>query len=138
MRSVITVLSSVLAMAIAVPIAVGVALCLTQYLPKKISGTVSFVVDLLAESLLRGRPLESSLGNGFENALGELGALGLAPLPDPRETLLRALVVQEIKDDAVKFGDERRSPLPARAATKEGTQLLDRLETRLRQLSGHA
>jgi phosphate transport system permease protein len=43
-----TVLSSVLAMAIAVPIAVGVALCLTQYLHKRASGPVSFVVDLLA------------------------------------------------------------------------------------------
>ena len=43
-----TVLSSVLAMAIAVPIAVGVALCLTQYLHKRASGPVSFIVDLLA------------------------------------------------------------------------------------------
>lgn len=34
-------------------------------------------------------------------------------------------------------GDERRTPLPGRASTKECTQLLDRLETRLRQLSGH-
>ena len=43
-----TVLSSIVAMAIAVPVAVGVALCLTQYLPKRASGPVSFVVDLLA------------------------------------------------------------------------------------------
>jgi phosphate transport system permease protein len=43
-----TVLSSILAMAMAVPVAVGVALCLTQYLPKRVSGPVSFVVDLLA------------------------------------------------------------------------------------------
>jgi len=43
-----TVLSSVLAMAIAVPVAVGVALCLTQYLHKRASGPVSFIVDLLA------------------------------------------------------------------------------------------
>jgi phosphate transport system permease protein len=43
-----TVLSSILAMAIAVPVAVGVALCLTQYLHKRASGPVSFVVDLLA------------------------------------------------------------------------------------------
>lgn len=43
-----TVLSSVLALAIAVPVAVGVALCLTQYLQKRASGPVSFVVDLLA------------------------------------------------------------------------------------------
>ena len=43
-----TVLSSILAMAMAVPVALGVALCLTQYLHKRVSGPVSFVVDLLA------------------------------------------------------------------------------------------
>jgi phosphate transport system permease protein len=43
-----TVLSSILAMAMAVPVAVGVALCLTQYLHKRASGPVSFLVDLLA------------------------------------------------------------------------------------------
>lgn len=43
-----TVLSSVLALAMSVPVAVGVALCLTQYLHKRASGPVSFVVDLLA------------------------------------------------------------------------------------------
>jgi phosphate transport system permease protein len=43
-----TLLSSALAMAMAIPVAVGVALCLTQYLPKRVSGSVSFVVDLLA------------------------------------------------------------------------------------------
>jgi phosphate transport system permease protein len=43
-----TVLSAVLAMAMAVPVAVGVALCMTQYLHKRVSGPVSFVVDLLA------------------------------------------------------------------------------------------
>ena len=43
-----TVLSSILAMVIAVPIAVGVALFLTQYLHKRASGPLSFVVDLLA------------------------------------------------------------------------------------------
>jgi phosphate transport system permease protein len=43
-----TVLSAVVAMVIAVPVAVGVALCLTQYLHKRASGPVSFVVDLLA------------------------------------------------------------------------------------------
>ena len=43
-----TVLSSVVAMVIAVPIAVGVALFLTQYLHKRASGPLSFVVDLLA------------------------------------------------------------------------------------------
>ena len=43
-----TVLSSILAMVIAVPVAVGVALFLTQYLHKRASGPLSFVVDLLA------------------------------------------------------------------------------------------
>jgi phosphate transport system permease protein len=43
-----TVLSSVLAMIMAVPVAVGVALFLTQYLPPRFSGPLSFVVDLLA------------------------------------------------------------------------------------------
>jgi phosphate transport system permease protein len=43
-----TVLTSLLAMAIAVPVSIGVALCLTQYLHKRASGPVSFVVDLLA------------------------------------------------------------------------------------------
>jgi phosphate transport system permease protein len=43
-----TVLSSVLALLLAVPVAVGVALCLRMYLHKRVSGPVSFVVDLLA------------------------------------------------------------------------------------------
>ena len=43
-----TVLTSIVAMVIAVPIAVGVALFLTQYLHKRASGPLSFVVDLLA------------------------------------------------------------------------------------------
>jgi phosphate transport system permease protein len=43
-----TVLSSVIAMLLAVPVAVGVALFLTQYSPRRLSGPLSFVVDLLA------------------------------------------------------------------------------------------
>jgi phosphate transport system permease protein len=43
-----TVLSSILALVMAVPVAVGVALCLTMYLHKRVSGPVSFMVDLLA------------------------------------------------------------------------------------------
>jgi phosphate transport system permease protein len=43
-----TVLSSVLAMVMAVPVAIGVALFLTQYLPPRFAGPLSFVVDLLA------------------------------------------------------------------------------------------
>ena len=43
-----TVLSSALAMLLAVPIAIGVALCITQYVPKRLSKPLAFVVDLLA------------------------------------------------------------------------------------------
>lgn len=43
-----TVLSSVVAMVIAVPISLGVALFITQYAPKRLSGPLAFVVDLLA------------------------------------------------------------------------------------------
>ena len=43
-----TVLSSIIAMLLAVPVAVGVALFLTQYAPRRLSGPLSFVVDLLA------------------------------------------------------------------------------------------
>jgi phosphate transport system permease protein len=43
-----TVLSSVVAMVLAVPVALGVALFLTQYLPPRFAGPLSFVVDLLA------------------------------------------------------------------------------------------
>ncbi len=43
-----TVLSSIIAMVLAVPVAVGVALFLTQYSPRRLSGPLSFMVDLLA------------------------------------------------------------------------------------------
>jgi phosphate transport system permease protein len=43
-----TVVSSIIAMAIAVPIAVGIALFITHYAPRKLGGTIAFVVDLLA------------------------------------------------------------------------------------------
>ncbi|MEV3860587.1 phosphate ABC transporter permease subunit PstC [Streptomyces sp. NPDC050095] len=43
-----TVVTSIIAMAIAVPVAVGIALFLTHYAPKKLSGPISYVVDLLA------------------------------------------------------------------------------------------
>jgi phosphate transport system permease protein len=43
-----TVLSAALAMVIAVPIAIGVALCITQYVPRRLSNGLAFVVDLLA------------------------------------------------------------------------------------------
>ena len=43
-----TALTAVMAMVLAVPVAVGVALFLTQYVHKRVSGPLSFVVDLLA------------------------------------------------------------------------------------------
>jgi len=43
-----TVVSSIIAMAIAVPVAVAIALFLTHYAPRKLSGPISYVVDLLA------------------------------------------------------------------------------------------
>ncbi|MFI6944226.1 phosphate ABC transporter permease subunit PstC [Streptomyces sp. NPDC050418] len=43
-----TVISSVIAMVIAVPVAVGIALFITHYAPRKLSGPIAYVVDLLA------------------------------------------------------------------------------------------
>ncbi|MEU6846937.1 phosphate ABC transporter permease subunit PstC [Streptomyces sp. NPDC046716] len=43
-----TVVTSVIAMLIAVPVAVGIALFLTHYAPKRLSGTIAYVIDLLA------------------------------------------------------------------------------------------
>ncbi|MCX4738230.1 phosphate ABC transporter permease subunit PstC [Streptomyces antibioticus] len=43
-----TVVSSVIAMVIAVPIAVAIALFITHYAPRRLSGPVAYVVDLLA------------------------------------------------------------------------------------------
>ncbi|MFD8573158.1 phosphate ABC transporter permease subunit PstC [Streptomyces sp. NPDC057694] len=43
-----TVVTSVVAMLIAVPVAVGIALFLTHYAPKKLSGLIAYVIDLLA------------------------------------------------------------------------------------------
>ncbi|WP_432139554.1 MULTISPECIES: phosphate ABC transporter permease subunit PstC [unclassified Streptomyces] len=43
-----TVVSSVIAMAIAVPIAVGIALFITHYAPRRLSGPIAYVIDLLA------------------------------------------------------------------------------------------
>ncbi len=98
-----TVLSSVLAMAIAVPIAVGVALCLTQYLPKKISGTVSFVVDLLAAvpSIIFGLWGITVLGPFLAPAANWIiSTLGFVPLfqagADPKGTVFVASVVLAI------------------------------------------
>ncbi|SDL10707.1 phosphate ABC transporter permease subunit PstC [Streptomyces indicus] len=43
-----TIVSSIIAMVIAVPIAVGIALFITHYAPRKLSGPIAYVVDLLA------------------------------------------------------------------------------------------
>ncbi|MEU6808913.1 phosphate ABC transporter permease subunit PstC [Streptomyces sp. NPDC046831] len=43
-----TVVSSVVAMALAVPVAVGIALFLTHYAPRRLSGPIAYVIDLLA------------------------------------------------------------------------------------------
>jgi phosphate transport system permease protein len=43
-----TVVSSIIAMALAVPVAVGIALFLTHYAPRRLSGPIAYVIDLLA------------------------------------------------------------------------------------------
>ncbi|MGC0331051.1 phosphate transport system permease protein [Streptomyces sp. SAI-170] len=43
-----TIVSSVIAMVIAVPVAVAIALFLTHYAPRRLSGPIAYVVDLLA------------------------------------------------------------------------------------------
>jgi phosphate transport system permease protein len=98
-----TVLSSVFALAIAVPVAVGVALCLTQYLQKRASGPVSFVVDLLAAvpSIVFGLWGLSVLGPFLAPAAGWLiSNLGWIPLfsrsVDPKGSVFVASVVLAI------------------------------------------
>ncbi|MFD4547125.1 phosphate ABC transporter permease subunit PstC [Streptomyces sp. NPDC058466] len=43
-----TVVSSIIAMVLAVPIAVAIALFITHYSPRKLGGTIAYVIDLLA------------------------------------------------------------------------------------------
>lgn len=43
-----TVVSSVIAMALAVPVAVAIAIFLTHYAPRRLSGPIAYVIDLLA------------------------------------------------------------------------------------------
>ena len=43
-----TVVSSIIALIIAVPIAVAIALFLTHYAPRRLSGPIAYVIDLLA------------------------------------------------------------------------------------------
>jgi phosphate transport system permease protein len=98
-----TILSSVLAMAIAVPVAVGVALCLTQYLHKRASGPVSFVVDLLAAvpSIIFGlwglTVLGPFLAPGAEWLISKVGWIPLfSENIDPKGSVFVAAVVLAI------------------------------------------
>ncbi|MEU0690925.1 phosphate ABC transporter permease subunit PstC [Streptomyces uncialis] len=43
-----TIVSALIAMIIAVPVAVGIALFITHYAPRRLSGPISYVIDLLA------------------------------------------------------------------------------------------
>ncbi|MFS8199176.1 phosphate ABC transporter permease subunit PstC [Streptomyces sp. CWNU-52B] len=43
-----TIISSIIAMVIAIPISVGIALFITHYAPRRLSGGIAFVIDLLA------------------------------------------------------------------------------------------
>ncbi|OIJ67115.1 phosphate ABC transporter permease subunit PstC [Streptomyces mangrovisoli] len=43
-----TIVSSIIAMVLAVPVAVAIALFITHYAPRRIGGTVAYVIDLLA------------------------------------------------------------------------------------------
>jgi phosphate transport system permease protein len=98
-----TALSSVLAMAMAVPVAVGVALCLTHYLPRRVSGPVSFMVDLLAAvpSIVFGLWGLTVLGPFLAPAAEWIAAhLGVVPLfsrsVDPKGSVFVASVVLSI------------------------------------------
>lgn len=53
--------------------------------------TVAALVDLYVTKLAHTQPLESSLGDRFQNSLGDLGSVGLPTLPDPHEALLASL-----------------------------------------------
>ena len=77
-----TALTAVMAMLLAVPVAVGVALFLTQYVHKRVSGPLSFVVDLLAAvpSIIFGLwgltvlgPFISPVGDWLIDNLGWMG-----------------------------------------------------------------
>ncbi len=91
-----TVLSSIVAMALAVPVAVGVALFLTQYLHKRASGPVSFVVDLLAAvpSIIFGLWGLTVLGP-FLSPAGDwiIDKLGFLPLFEPGVTVKSSVFV---------------------------------------------
>ena len=85
-----TVLTAVMAMVLAVPVAVGVALFLTQYVHKRVSGPLSFVVDLLAAvpSIIFGLWGLTVLGP-FISPVGDwlIAHLGFIPLFAPGVTV---------------------------------------------------
>ena len=91
-----TVLTAVMAMVLAVPVAVGVALFLTQYLHKRVSGPLSFVVDLLAAvpSIIFGLWGLTVLGP-FLSPAGDwlIDKLGFIPLFAPGVTVKSSVFV---------------------------------------------
>ena len=52
---------------------------------------VTTIIDRYVSTMARHEPLESSLGDRFQNSLGELGSWGVAELPDPSSSLLTSL-----------------------------------------------
>ena len=91
-----TVLTAVMAMVLAVPVAVGVALFLTQYVHKRVSGPLSFVVDLLAAvpSIIFGLWGLTVLGP-FISPAGDwlIANLGFIPLFAPGVTVKSSVFV---------------------------------------------
>jgi len=91
-----TALTAVMAMVLAVPVAVGVALFLTQYLHKRASGPLSFVVDLLAAvpSIIFGLWGLTVLGP-FLSPAGDwlIDKLGFIPLFAPGVTVSSSVFV---------------------------------------------
>ena len=62
-----------------------------QAIPSAQRRVVTSLMDLFADQLVHDEPLESSLGDQFATSLGELGAFGVGPLPDPGSALLASL-----------------------------------------------
>jgi nucleoside-diphosphate-sugar epimerase len=62
-----------------------------QAIPSAQRRVVTSLVELFADQLVHDEPLESSLGDQFATSLGELGAIGVGPLPDPGAALLASL-----------------------------------------------
>jgi phosphate transport system permease protein len=91
-----TALTAVMAMVLAVPVAVGVALFLTQYVHKRVSGPLSFIVDLLAAvpSIIFGLWGLTVLGP-FLSPAGDwlIDKLGFIPLFAPGVTVSSSVFV---------------------------------------------